>query len=1055
MTLTYPPLLLLLLSGSMVAQQMSHPVMASRDDLFSAPRPAIVQAETLDVLAVMVQFQEDSDSRTTGNGRFDLSAPVDPVLDAPPRDRSYFENHLAFAASYYAKSSKDKLTLRFTVLDQVITLPSTMSAYSPPRNASNIAVANLAVDTWTRVDSLGLVPDFSGYRCFVVFHAGTGRDIDLVNTLGYDPTPFDIPSLYFGLESFRSFYGQDYAGIPVNGGAFHITNSVVLPETESRFLPGLSGDVLLELSINGLLCASIGNHLGLPDLFDTQTGRSGIGRFGLMDGQAIFSFAGTFPPEPSAWEKYWLGWIQPLTLERGTHDIALPAVGMADTVYRLPISVQEYYLVENRNRDPQRNGQTVTFVYNGNTVTRTFLRDTTDFNAFNVSALAGVVTSVEDPDWSLPGGRSADGTFFDGGALIWHIDEAVIARGIASGGVNADPLRRGVDVEEADGSQDIGQEYGFLSPGSGSEEGTPLDYWYEGNSSTVYNNEFSSSSHPNSSSNSGAQSHITVSNFSERGPRMTAAVTVGDDRILPAQGFPRQVPSPLAAVSLAAQPLLFAAQPSLILSTGSGVFAWDFLGLPALPGGKTSGRMTSLAGRAVLGASALDLNLDGTGELLQWERPEPGPPGDVLRAFTTRDTDGDSLADEIFSYAAGTLFTTLPVVGDSLIAIGMEGGRALVLDFAGRGIDSSLVNTDPTASAIAGVAVIPSARTFGFLSASGTISVVSYQSGSAAIRAERRMGTVMAGSPALGRFGGIWGDALRVVLVTPGGTLFVLDSLLQSVPGFPVETAPGVSTGPALADLDGDGALDIIVVSESGIHAVNLAGASLDYFPVPVPGSHRFTSNPVVGDLDADGHPEVIAVTGDGLVLAYDGRGRMAPGFPLQAGTGTQTVAIWGVLGDLVQSLEVYLSVASSDTSAVSSWRTGGTAGPIPAGFTPTWGQYQADARHSGFGVSLSTGRPLSEEFFPGARAYNWPNPVYNGRTFIRYYVKEHATVAIRIFDLAGDLVTEFPGPGIGGVDNEVEWDVSGVQSGVYLARIEASGQGGSGVAVVKVAVVK
>jgi hypothetical protein len=36
-----------------------------------------------------------------------------------------------------------------------------------------------------------------------------------------------------------------------------------------------------------------------------------------------------------------------------------------------------------------------------------------------------------------------------------------------------------------------------------------------------------------------------------------------------------------------------------------------------------------------------------------------------------------------------------------------------------------------------------------------------------------------------------------------------------------------------------------------------------------------------------------------------------------------------------------------------------------------------------------------------------------------------------------------------------VEWHVGDVQSGVYLARIEASGQGGGGTAVVKVAVVK
>ena len=105
--------------------------------------------------------------------------------------------------------------------------------------------------------------------------------------------------------------------------------------------------------------------------------------------------------------------------------------------------------------------------------------------------------------------------------------------------------------------------------------------------------------------------------------------------------------------------------------------------------------------------------------------------------------------------------------------------------------------------------------------------------------------------------------------------------------------------------------------------------------------------------------------------------------------------------------------------------------------------------------MSGITGAPLSNEFFPKGRAYNWPNPVYDGKTRIRYYVRDDATVNITIYDFAGDLVAKLSGPGVGGLDNEVEWDASGVQNGVYFARIEAAGQGGSGVAVVKVAVVK
>jgi hypothetical protein len=80
---------------------------------------------------------------------------------------------------------------------------------------------------------------------------------------------------------------------------------------------------------------------------------------------------------------------------------------------------------------------------------------------------------------------------------------------------------------------------------------------------------------------------------------------------------------------------------------------------------------------------------------------------------------------------------------------------------------------------------------------------------------------------------------------------------------------------------------------------------------------------------------------------------------------------------------------------------------------------------------------------------------VYDGKTFIRYYVRENADVQIKIFDLAGDLVTQFSAPGVGGLDNEVAWDVSGIQSGIYFAHIQADASGTSGGAVVKIAVVK
>jgi len=63
--------------------------------------------------------------------------------------------------------------------------------------------------------------------------------------------------------------------------------------------------------------------------------------------------------------------------------------------------------------------------------------------------------------------------------------------------------------------------------------------------------------------------------------------------------------------------------------------------------------------------------------------------------------------------------------------------------------------------------------------------------------------------------------------------------------------------------------------------------------------------------------------------------------------------------------------------------------------------------------------------------------------------------VHIKIFDPAGDLVTEFDAPGVGGFDNEVEFDASGIQSGIYFAHIQANSSSNSGYAIIKIAVVR
>ena len=77
----------------------------------------------------------------------------------------------------------------------------------------------------------------------------------------------------------------------------------------------------------------------------------------------------------------------------------------------------------------------------------------------------------------------------------------------------------------------------------------------------------------------------------------------------------------------------------------------------------------------------------------------------------------------------------------------------------------------------------------------------------------------------------------------------------------------------------------------------------------------------------------------------------------------------------------------------------------------------------------------LDEEKF-----YNYPNPVLDGSTTIRYFLGKDATaVQLNIFDLSGQQVVTLEGGTVGGSDNEVFWDCQSVTTGVYRCVIAGS----------------
>ena len=85
---------------------------------------------------------------------------------------------------------------------------------------------------------------------------------------------------------------------------------------------------------------------------------------------------------------------------------------------------------------------------------------------------------------------------------------------------------------------------------------------------------------------------------------------------------------------------------------------------------------------------------------------------------------------------------------------------------------------------------------------------------------------------------------------------------------------------------------------------------------------------------------------------------------------------------------------------------------------------------------------------------YCWPNPT-NDESHIRITLSYPAEASIKVFDLAGRKVAELHGSSSTPGPFEVLWDVSDIETGVYVGQVTATGNGTDEQAQVKIAVVR
>lgn len=983
---------------------------------------------TLKILVALVEFQEDEDANTVGNGKFSSIYEGDEytdILDPLPHDMAYFDAHLQFAENYYQKISDGNLDVQYTILPNIITVSQTMKGYSPAVNSDDYSImATLVDEAWKNADELHSNVSFSDYDLFIIIHAGVSRSVSLPGSIGNER---DLPSIYMDLTALRNYYGNDYLGVPVSGGNY-ITNTVLMPQTENREIESFGERFLFEISTNGLLVSSIASYLGLPDLFDTETGKSAIGKFGLMDGQAIYSYFGVIPPAMSAWERIRLGWAEALEVpvkDTTRMDITIATRLMkeqykAADIIKVPINDKEYYLIENRQRDANNDGCILTIWEDGVYRTKTYSQDTTSFYPWDVDTLSGVIVDIDEFDWALPGN----------GIVIWHIDEGIINEKIETNEINNDAENRGIDVEEADGIQDIGVEYYTLLGDVVVGEGDYYDFWYSSNEADLYENKFGGSTRPNTNSNGGAKSLITFSNFSDSANVMTFSVEYGDSSVVPyitgninAEGSVSQI---IPFTYGTGKDIFYVVANDALYHFRDGVtvkHADNFSEFEATWFDK--GIELKVVGLTQTSLNAYQTNLSGSSDIFA---SVPLPEG----------------------------ATTDPVIvirdEKAKILVGTASGTIYEYDFDGVLNGSSAYSNKYETDEQSPVKRIVTSGTT-FYSLQDASAPAGTNGGNTGFKIYSNGNLFYHGANA-----SMVNDIAVTKLANGSDALvaFILpNQLTQNIYGFKIiengslyntilfESDNQISTF-SIADLKNESENYIVFADGNTVSAYTLSGAVAKHFPVKEPMQIGFTGTVLAADFEGDAKAELVATTKDGRIFAFDGgTGNLVNGFPLDLGDEFISTPVFCTTND-----KLVVSGVTKDNH-LSSWFISPVSGTVQ------WNGTRSNGNNAGF-VPAASGTNVSDEFMPEMNAYNWPNPVYGGETFIRYYVSEDADVEIKIFDLAGDYVAELTDNAIGKMENETRWQLDNIQSGVYIARIEATGVSGKNeFAIIKIAVVK
>jgi hypothetical protein len=389
----------------------------------------------------------------------------------------------------------------------------------------------------------------------------------------------------------------------------------------------------------------------------------------------------------------------------------------------------------------------------------------------------------------------------------------------------------------------------------------------------------------------------------------------------------------------------------------------------------------------------------------------------TINAFVFNDANADSLMDTLFTYNLHKKIVAPPVIQNPYFYIATQPGEIYRFTFQGN-IDSS----------------------YSFQDSIINFTVLSPQNIHISAKSDKKPGY----PPVVVDLDG--DEQYEQVLVSAEDQISIQFGQQQHTIDLPGQ----IVAPPAFADLDADGYYEILLNLADIIYGIKYNGSLVSNMPFEpaLQPEEALVGTPLIFDANGDDKLDIIAITNSGQLFAYNRNGIQVEGFPFSQGG---SVSLSALVGDIDNDNLLEL-MAVNERGDIFAWQ-------LDASFDENllwWYQSSFDfTRNHYVSKTLKPVDTSGSDLLPAQRVYNYPNPNNDNYTKIRYYLREDASVNIKIFDLAGDIVTSFSGPGNGHIDHEIQWDLSNIASGIYLCRIEASSASESQVQIFKIMVIK